>query len=284
MELKTLGGVDKKELLKVFNRSFSDYFIPFKLTEEQLTSKMLADKIDLELSVGVFENEKPIAFMLHGFDRIDNLRIVYNGGTGVIPNKRGLGLTKRMYRFILPNLAEKRVNKIVLEVIDKNIQAIKSYRKSGFKTTRALACYKGDFKILKTNKQVAIKNLESYSWGVMETFCDIHPTWQNSNNVLSKLQSHNSSLGAFIKNELGGYVIFNPVNKRIKQIAINKDFRKKAIASALISELAKKHGNTFSVINVDKKSESINKFFNAIGLENYIDQLEMELKIDAKYS
>ncbi|MEM7485095.1 MAG: GNAT family N-acetyltransferase [Bacteroidota bacterium] len=284
MELKTLGGVDKKELLKVFNRSFSDYFIPFKLTEEQLTSKMLADKIDLELSVGVFENEKPIAFMLHGFDRIDNLRIVYNGGTGVIPNKRGLGLTKRMYRFILPNLAEKRVNKIVLEVIDKNIQAIKSYRKSGFKTTRALACYKGDFKILKTNKQVAIKNLESYSWGLMETFWDIHPTWQNSNNVLSKLQSQNSSLGAYIKNELVGYVIFNPVNKRIKQIAINKDFRKKAIASALISELAKKHGNTFSVINVDKKSESINKFFNAIGLENYIDQLEMELKIDAKYS
>ena len=41
MEIKTLEGVDIKEIVKVFNGSFSDYFVPFKLTQEQLTSKML---------------------------------------------------------------------------------------------------------------------------------------------------------------------------------------------------------------------------------------------------
>jgi hypothetical protein len=52
MEIKTLKGTSTKEILKVFNDSFVDYFIPFKLTEAQLVSKMLADKTDLSLSVG----------------------------------------------------------------------------------------------------------------------------------------------------------------------------------------------------------------------------------------
>jgi len=37
MEIKTLEDIDKKDILNVFNESFSDYFIPFKLSEEQLT-------------------------------------------------------------------------------------------------------------------------------------------------------------------------------------------------------------------------------------------------------
>jgi len=90
MEIKTLENIDKKDILHVFNKSFSDYFIPFKLTEEQLNSKMLADKTNLNLSVGVFENKNLIAFILHGFDKINNEKVIYNGGTGVIPKKEAL--------------------------------------------------------------------------------------------------------------------------------------------------------------------------------------------------
>jgi ribosomal protein S18 acetylase RimI-like enzyme len=280
MEIKTLKGVNRKGILKVFNDSFSDYFVPFKLTEEQLTSKMISDKIDLELSVGAFDNEKLIAFILHGFDIINNQKVAYNGGTGVIPEKRGSGLTKQMYFFILPLLAEKGINRIILEVIDKNIQAIKSYEKSGFKTKRELVCYKGDFNAIKINEEIKVKKLQKYQWELMESFWDIRPTWQNSNKVMNKLKHNNILLGAYVKNELVGYIIYNPVNKRIQQIATGKDFRKKGVASTLISELTKKYGNTFSVINVDKKSKSASKFFNSIGFENYLEQLEMELKIN----
>ncbi len=44
MEIKSLEGIRIQEILNVFNESFSDYFVPFKLTEEQLTSKMIGDK------------------------------------------------------------------------------------------------------------------------------------------------------------------------------------------------------------------------------------------------
>lgn len=96
MEIRNLEQVKKSEILEAFNKSFSDYFVPFKLTEEPLEKKMVTDKIDLKLSVGIFEDKKLIAFILHGFDVIDNQKIIYNRGTGVIPEKRGFGLTKNL--------------------------------------------------------------------------------------------------------------------------------------------------------------------------------------------
>ncbi|UII75732.1 GNAT family N-acetyltransferase [Flagellimonas sp. HMM57] len=284
MEIKNLQGIDNKEILSVFNTSFSDYFVPFKLTEEQLASKMIVDKTNLELSVGVFENKKLIAFILHGIDTINNQKVVYNGGTGVIPKKRGSGLTKQMYRYNLPVLEKKGIDKIILEVISKNIQAIKSYEKSGFTTTRELACYKGNFTSTKINKEIEVKELQNYQWKQMESFWDIDPTWQNSKRVMDKLRIDNISFGAYLKNQLVGYVIYNPKNNRIQQIAVNKNFRRKGIASNLIAELVKKHGNAFSIINVDKKAENVTGFFDSKGFKNYLDQLEMELKFNKEHS
>ncbi|MGB1205298.1 MAG: hypothetical protein ACPG5B_06625 [Chitinophagales bacterium] len=71
MEIKTLAGVHTKAITAVFNLSFSDYFIPFSLTEQQMADKMKADKTDLNLSVGAFENDNLIGFILHGKDRIN---------------------------------------------------------------------------------------------------------------------------------------------------------------------------------------------------------------------
>jgi len=277
MEIRTLAGIDNIKILTVFNESFSDYLIPFRLTEDQLKCKMIADKIDLELSVGVFENGKLIGFILHGFDIINNQKVVYNGGTGVIPKKRGFGLTKQMYLFNLSVLEKKGIDKIILEVISNNIQAIKSYKKSGFKPTRELACFKGNFETKKSNKEIEIKELANYPWEQMESFWDITPTWQNSKNVLSNMRGDNDSLGAYIQNQLVGYIIYTPKSMQMRQIAVHKDFRKIGIASKLIAELTKKHGTILSINNVDKKAQHVTSFFSSVGFKNYIEQLEMEL-------
>src|SRR5210317_476463 len=257
MDIKSLKGINCKDILNVFNESFSDYFVPSKLTEEQLVSKMVADKTDLELSVGVFENQKLIAFILHGFDITNNQNVVYNGGTGVIPEKRGLGLTKQMYIFNLPVLERKGIDKIILEVVSNNIQAIKSYNKSGFKTTRELVCFKGNFQTTKSNKEVEIKELKNYQWNLMESFWDVNTTWQNSKNAMSRMKGDNDSLGAYINNQLVGYIIYTAKSNRIQQLAVHKDFRKLGIASKLIAQMTQKYGSSFSVINVDKNAKNI---------------------------
>ena len=275
MEIKTLEAADKKEILNVFNASFANYLIPMKLSEAQFTLKMSRDKIDLGVSVGAFENGSLIAFILHGLDNINKEKVVYNAGTGVIPKKRGSGLTKKMYRFIFPTLIKKGVDKLMLEVITENIQALQSYKKSGFKTNREVLCYKGKANLLNTTRSIEVKKMFEYNWEVMESFWDVHPTWQNSKNVVNALQNSNFSLGAYIESDLIGYVIYNPAQKRIQQIAVKRDFRQKGIASTLVLELINSYGNMFSVINVDKSSECLNAFLTKIGLEINIRQLEM---------
>lgn len=279
METKTLKGISKEIILHAFNLSFSDYFVPFCLTPEQLDSKMFADKVDLDLSVGIFEERRLVAFILHGITETNGQKICYNGGTGVIPQKRGLGLTAKMYAYMLPILMEMKFSAVWLEVISENIPAIKSYEKAGFKSVRNVSCYKGIPKVVETNMAVEIKKLDTYNWGIMKSFWDITPTWQNSNHVLDRLKKDTVSLGAYYHNLLVGYVIYNPNSKRIQQIAIDKKWRKQKIASTLISSIGKVDDNLISVINVDEGAENVQQFFKKMGLDKYLEQIEMKLEI-----
>jgi hypothetical protein len=68
MEVKSLENTEISELATVFNQSFSDYIVPLKITIEQLENKIKSDNIKLKFSVGAFENNRLIGFILHGFN------------------------------------------------------------------------------------------------------------------------------------------------------------------------------------------------------------------------
>ena len=261
MEIKVLTGLPITDILDVFNQSFSDYFIPFELSLDQLLTKMKADKTDLNISVGVFENNTLIAFILHGSAIVNGNLIVYNGGTGVVPTKRGMGLTHQMYRFALPILKAKGFNAIILEAITENIQAIKSYEKAGFTKTRSLACYKGIVHKKQLPIDIKIKELIDTPWMEMQRFWDIQPTWQNAIHVLNDNKDVTKTIGAFINDELIGYLVFNVANNRIHQISVAKNQRRKGIASMLLSNISNSDKTEVSVINVDESSIASNSFF-----------------------
>ncbi|WP_298903561.1 GNAT family N-acetyltransferase [uncultured Psychroserpens sp.] len=279
MTINVLKNISTSQLLATFNLAFSDYFIPFRLTLEQLQYKLLADHTDLNISVGAFDKDKLVGFICHGIQTVGTSKLVYNGGTGVIPEKRGHGLTARMYDFIIPVLKEKNVDAIVLEVISTNTQAIKSYEKVGFKTKRMLHCYKGNVTISKVSNAVEIRELLYYDWELMESFWDSTPTWQNAPHVLNKLKSNNHIFGAFINKTLVGYVIYNAQSKRLQQIAVNARFRRQNIASSIILHISKTFSPDLSIINVDEQSKSTNTFLQTIGLKHHLSQLEMRLDL-----
>lgn len=279
MKIKTLKNIDTEIILEAFNTSFSDYFIPFHLSLEQLKSKIKADKIHLDYSVGVFENKELVGFILHGFDIVNNKRVIYNGGTGVVPQKRGYGLTKQMYDFILPKLREQKINYLLLEVISNNIQAIKSYEKSGYTMERELKCFKGEIHPINIVNSIKIKEIKEYNWELMQSFWDIFPTWQNSKNVVDKLIDVNRLIGGYINNQLVGYLIYNPQSKRIQQIAVDKGFRRKKVASSLVAYVTKQFGQNLSIINVDKRAKETDLFLLNIGFKNSIHQIEMKLEL-----
>ncbi|PWN69997.1 GNAT family N-acetyltransferase [Chryseobacterium phosphatilyticum] len=275
MEFKTLNNIDIEELLAVFNLSFSDYIIPFHLTKEMLTSKITAEKLDLSISVGAFEDGKLVSFILQSEKLENGQKIIYNGGTGVIPDSRGKGLVRKMYDFIIPALKERKANVLLLEVIEGNAGAIRAYENLGFTVVRKLLCFKGNINPGMENSMITIKDINNFQWENLRSFWDIEPSWQGSVYVLSPMQDKYKALGAYSGENLVGYIVYNPVARRVLQIAVHKNYRKQGIGSGLFTAIA--DGQPIAVNNVDDTSKETDRFLEKkIGLQNWLSQFEMK--------
>ncbi|WP_428223379.1 GNAT family N-acetyltransferase [Flavobacterium sp.] len=277
IQFKNLCTTPLEEIVRVFNLAFSDYFVPIKTSEEALQRKFLVEKVRLDVSVGAFENDQLVGFVLHFGTIVNGEKILYNGGTGVIPSHRGQNLTCRMITHCLPLIKTEGFSKIKLEVFAINSFALKAYQKMGFKEIRLLNCFKG--KLLegqKRNESVRVAKMETIDWTVLKLFWDLEPTWQNAEHTLVSLGEKIDFYGALLKEELVGYVVFNPMERRIHQLAVAPKYRKQGVASGLLQDIAEKEKELVSFINIDTRIE-IEGVLEEFGLENFAQQLEMEL-------
>ncbi len=278
--IKTLEHTTPEKIVEVFNESFSDYIVPLKLSPEQLHNKMQNDGIQLRFSAGAFEGEKLIGFILHGYDVVNNKPLIYNAGTGVIPLHRGQKLTSELYNFILPILRSQGVSKIQLEVITGNLPAIRTYQNTGFQITRTLNCYKGTLNTEQTAGDLRIQALQRYDWDTIRSFWDWLPSWQNSITAVENLRHDNVAYGIFTNENLLGYIIYNPLSKRVQQFAVHRQHRRKGIGRQLFHYISHNFEKDIAVINVEDGSVDTDRFLTSIGLNIYVKQYEMELRID----
>lgn len=281
MEIRNLKNSNVEELLSVFNRSFSDYIVPFHLSLEQLELKIELEKIDMNLSVGVFESDKLEGFILQAWKEENGQHLIYNAGTGITPEYRGKGLVRKMYDLILPVLKEKKADVLTLEVIERNNPAIRAYENLGFKITRKLLCFNGIIEIKEKNTDVLIEEIDNFQWEVFEPFWDIMPSWQNSSAILTGREKKYKILGAYKNQQLVGYAVYNPSARKVCQIAVDKNYRRQGIGTELFRIIEKLFGGqAVSVNNVDDRSENISAFLEKrIGLKNWLSQFEMNKEI-----
>lgn len=277
---QTLEKTTTEELLKAFNLSFADYIVPLQLTQEQLEEKIQNDRIKLEFSVGAFEDNQLIAFILHGSDTIENLKVIYNAGTGVIPSKRGNKLTAKLYNFVLPILHQNNIDKVILEVISTNSIAINTYKKIGFNIIKEYECLKGSIEISKPNNDFTISDLKAYNWKLLQSFWDIQPSWQNAITAVEKSKKLNISIGVFDAEKLIGYAILNPKSKRLQQLSVDISYRRKGIATSLLEYISTNFGNEIVIINIDNTSKETVTYFTNRGFKNFVQQYEMELVLN----
>lgn len=278
LQFKNLVQTPPDILLATFNEAFSDYLVPLQLTKEQLERKLIADSIDLSLSVGVYEEEKLIGFILHGIDILDGEKAAYNAGTGVIPSGRGRQLTRLMYQFILPLFKTAGIQYCYLEVLDQNIPAIKSYKSVGFTAERELICFKGTPQIPKNPDTYTVTELKNIDWKQLTSIWDWQPSWQNSITALKNIGSGNRSIGIYREDKLVAYANYNPQNNRISQLAVAKEHRNQGLGSALFQYIFKENSIEISLINIDATAVETIRFLKSTGLISFVNQLEMKKK------
>ena len=277
MEFSTLENVPLAVIVDVFTQSFSDYRIPMMPTEDSLRAKMISENIKPQTSAGAFAEGKLVGLILNGVDEIDGEKRVFNAGTGVIPEYRGQQATEKMYSFIIPLLKQQGYKYHQLEVLRDNIRAKKVYEKVGFTDYRQLSCYKGI-----VDKPLAdgivIKEAGMPDWNLAKSFWNVEPTWQNNIHSVQRSGDRYKTALAYLDNDFSGYVVYDPVSRRIKQFAVRRDARGKGVGTALFSHVNIMTGQIV-LTNYDESDAESHKAFTAWGLEPQYPMYEMILKL-----
>jgi ribosomal protein S18 acetylase RimI-like enzyme len=280
MIIQNLDRISMNHLNKTFNLAFSDYVLPMHVTIKQLAENLRRDGIDFQYSVGAFEGEQLVGFILQSLEEWNGVKTAYNGGTGVIPAFRGNRITRKLYHYSMPLLKAAGAEQCLLEVLATNQVAISTYQAVGFQQNRVFTCYKANLRDIPVIHPydlpgIEIKEISEPDWNIVKKFWDYTPSWQYGIPSIKRLLGKISFLGAFDQNQLVGYAVISPATNRIAQFGVAPGHRGQGIGQGLFFHLAQKASGPLVVINVEAAAVEVNKFLKAMGFTCFIKQLEM---------
>jgi len=277
--IKGLEGVSIETITECFNKAFSDYSVPIQSTARELQERLTGNGYAPQWSTGVFEEDRLLAFVLHGIKDIGGSFKLYNAGTGAVPTARGQSLTLKQYEYLLPKARQAGCTGVELEVIIDNEPAIHSYKKVGFHISNTLASFKAGTENLAISTPHEILEVEAINWQQVQGFWDWKPSWQHSRNALMANWKLHKSVQVMQAGEVLGYAIFNPESGRMAQFAVSQAHRNRGIGKALFAYAQKACRKTLTVVNVDSRALHTLAFLEKIGFEPLLQQYEMQLTL-----
>lgn len=283
MEIKPLGNIDFDIVYKAFDLAFADYEV--QLNKIQLQSMLKRRGFDPDLSFAVFDKKEIVAFTLNGIGNFNGIPTAYDTGTGTLKDYRGKGLATKIFEYSIPYLKEKNIKQYLLEVLQYNFKAISVYRNLGFKITREFNYFMQNNeeihnKVENSVSRNLIKQLNIDEINLIPDFLDFDPSWQNSFEAIKRANEHFMIFGAFIEKRLIGYCVFEPSSGDITQIAVDRQNRRKGIATLLFLEAIKLNKNdTVKIVNTDISCNSITDFLKTKNIHVKGKQFEMIKKL-----
>lgn len=278
MEIRNLEDIDFDTLIQGFERAFADYEIHFE--KDEVRSMLKRRGYNPKLSFAAFDNGGIVAFTLNGTGLFNGVPTAYDTGTGTAKDYRGQGLAGRIFSHSISYLKDSGIRQYLLEVLQNNSNAIAVYRRMNFETAREFNCFRQVITdIRKQGRVVADCKIESVGIDFVcksQSFCEFCPSWQNSMESIERGVSELQFLGATINGLPAGCCVFDPNSGDLTQIAVDRGFRRRGIASRLLEEAIKRMKTDFvKVINVESGGGGLTGFLESKNIPLASRQFEM---------
>lgn len=269
MKIRTLENISIEKIVDALAKSFKDYYVKIPYDYDYWRERLRLARCNKNLSVGSFDGDQLVAFILNCIDDEQGIKTAYNTGTGVIEEYRNQKLVDKMYDFITPKLQENGAGKLKLEVITQNERAIKVYKRIGFQLVenRTLFSFGGMLDEIAEN-EVKIKEVPKSEFDNLENK-ETYYTWDFRKFVL-KNNENLKIFKVFKNNDYKGFFILNIANNSLFQLeSVDEDWG--SIFTGIKSKT-----NEIKIVNVNENRKSLLDYLQKIGLKNLINQYEME--------
>lgn len=276
---RLLTSADFASLYICFLAAFSDYKVSMQMSREQFGQRVFRDGVELEMSVGAFDDDEMIGFCMNGLGSWQGKITAYDAATGVVPGYRGRGVGKELFAFVAPRMREGNIRQYLLEVLSSNQPAAGLYRKLGFVDTRRLAVFRTDDPVKPFDglRGLEIQRVERPNWHLYQSFWDGDPSWQNSIDAVERIGSESAIIEACVDDRCIGYaVVFRPA-ANLMQLAVAPSHRRQRVGSAVLAALQREVSATESlkVNNIDEELTGSLAFYKANGFKLVLHQFEM---------
>lgn len=272
---KNLKEVKDAETTACLNLAFSDYALPIRLTEEQLQALFSASGVDKELSYGAFLEGKMVGFILNSCSSYQNRKVVFDVGTGVVPEHRGRKIFTNLFAFAEQELLRHGVERYYLEVLQQNDKAISAYKKQGFFTVREFYVLKSPSVSEKEDAEVEYEEMKTFDFSKVRLRNYVQPSYEHSTEVLK----WNPELYAAVYRKTENITALCMISKgdgRILQMAYDDICELKRVVQGILARFG-----TITVKNIDGRNTEVLEMFYSMGFTEAAKQFEMAKDLKA---
>jgi GNAT superfamily N-acetyltransferase len=286
--IKRFSELSFNEAISLWNESWKHYFSDMTMDLNRFLQKVTGEGISLENSVVAVYEGKLAGFVLNSFRTINGKQYVWNGGTAIAPDFRGMGIGKKLISVCLEIYEEQNVDIARLEAIKENETAIKLYKKMGYQTFKELAFmqHEGEMSVCKglgsnvTLKEADVQEIKSLS------FFEPLTAWQTQ---FSSLKDFSCAI-AMDREKPVGYAVYKKGYKEtgelagivLYQCAIDSEYHLEEEATAKLINFAfapEKGAVRRLTMNVPKKNDALNRLLKEAGFTKFVEQVHMERPI-----
>lgn len=272
MNIKSLQRTSIEELVNCLLVCFEGYPVQMPSDLSYWKKRFIMARVDYDLSYGMFHEGRLVGFIVNGIDQVDEIKIAFNTGTGVIPQFRGAGIVDKLYAHAIPGFIEKEITDCRLEVITTNERAIKVYERIGFARQRLLKCFRGELSVPSCGAQVREVELEGIL--LKQVKGSFSYSWDNVEKSIWLGKEIYKACEVYVDGHTAGYFIINPGTGYIAQLELYPHASWDSILNALWSV-----SRYVKINNVDERRVDLLDALTNAGLENHIDQYEMDIRI-----